>query len=88
MYHFDLRGFYVIVITMKIVAAHIVKRFKIHLLFESNVSGIIDFSDLAGRGVFASWMEPGIFEQMELTSTAFFYGQENSISARIVSICN
>lgn len=56
---------------MKIVEAHIIKRFKIHLLFENNVSGIVDLSDLAGRGVFKSWMQPGIFEQMELTTDGF-----------------
>ncbi|MBX9577055.1 MAG: DUF2442 domain-containing protein [Chthoniobacterales bacterium] len=49
---------------MKIVAAKILKKFKVHLLFENGVSGVVDLADIAGEGVFKAWLEPGVFEQM------------------------
>ena len=49
---------------MKIVAAKILKKFKVHLLFENGVSGVVDLADIAGEGVFKAWLEPGFFEQM------------------------
>ena len=52
---------------MEIVSARIVTKFKVHLIFSNGVAGIIDLGDLAGRGVFQAWMEPGFFEQMQLT---------------------
>lgn len=58
-------------IFMNIIEAHIVTRFKIHLLFENGVSGIVDLSDLAGRGVFKTWMKPGVFEQMTVEPLGF-----------------
>ena len=53
---------------MNIIAAHIVNKFKIHLLFNNGVSGVVDLSDLAGHGVFNAWLRPGIFEQMTTTA--------------------
>ncbi len=49
---------------MKIVAAKILKKFKVHLLFKNGVSGVVDLADIAGEGVFKAWLEPGFFEQM------------------------
>ena len=53
---------------MEIVSAYIVTKFKVHLVFSNGVTGILDLGDLAGHGVFEAWMEPGFFEQMQLTS--------------------
>jgi len=52
---------------MKIITARILKRFKVHLLFENGVSGIVDLADFVGEGVFKAWLEPGLFEQMRVT---------------------
>ena len=52
---------------MEIVSAHIVTKFKVHLVFSNGVDGIVDLGNLAGHGVFKAWMEPGLFEQMQLT---------------------
>ncbi|HLB33028.1 MAG: hypothetical protein A3F67_08195 [Verrucomicrobia bacterium RIFCSPHIGHO2_12_FULL_41_10] len=54
---------------MRIIEAHIIKRFKIHLLFDNEVCGVVDFSDLAGHGVFKAWMEPGVFEKIVVTES-------------------
>jgi len=38
--------------------------YRVDLWFDDGVQGIADLSDLAGRGVFAGWLEPGQFEQV------------------------
>ena len=35
-----------------------------HLVFNDGTSGEVDLSDLAGKGVFKAWMQPGFFKQM------------------------
>lgn len=52
---------------MEIVSAHIVTRFKVHLIFSNGVDGVVDLGNLAGHGVFEAWLEPGFFEKMQLT---------------------
>lgn len=39
---------------------------RIWLRYEDGVSGEVDLSRFAGRGVFAAWDEPGIFERMHI----------------------
>lgn len=41
-------------------------KFKLFLKYDDGVSGEVDLSSLVGRGVFASWVEPGAFEQVRL----------------------
>ena len=36
--------------------------FRLCLRYDNGVEGEVDLSDLAGRGVFALWDEPGAFE--------------------------
>ena len=52
---------------MKIVEAAPRKDYRIFLLFEDGTAGEVDLSALAGRGVFAAWLEKGIFEQVRVT---------------------
>jgi hypothetical protein len=40
----------------------------LNLRFRHGESGIVDLSDLVGRGVFAAWEQPGVFEQVAVTS--------------------
>ena len=35
--------------------------------FDDGVSGEVDLSDLAGRGVFSSWLQSGMFDQVRIT---------------------
>lgn len=41
--------------------------FRLFLRYDDGASGTVDLSDYAGRGVFAKWLEPGVFEQVRLT---------------------
>lgn len=54
---------------MKIVEAKPLPELHLFLRFEDGVSGEIDLSSFAGRGVFKSWLEPGNFEQVRITDS-------------------
>jgi len=43
--------------------------FKLHLTFDDGVSGSVDLSDLAGKGVFALWLDPCAFAQVRIGSS-------------------
>ncbi len=53
--------------SMKIVEVAPRPDFKLFLRFEDGSAGEVDLSSFAGRGVFASWLKEGIFEQVRLT---------------------
>jgi hypothetical protein len=38
------------------------------LIFADGSEGVVDLSGYAGKGVFASWLEKGIFECVSITS--------------------
>ena len=42
--------------------------YRIWLRYEDGTEGEIDLSDLAGRGVFAAWDNPGVFAEVRLGS--------------------
>jgi len=52
---------------MKISAAQALSNYQLQLRFDDGVEGTVDLSDLAGRGVFQIWLQPGIFEQVRIT---------------------
>jgi hypothetical protein len=52
---------------MKIVEVSPREGLKLFLRYDDGVAGVLDLSSLAGRGVFASWLKPGLFEQVRLT---------------------
>jgi hypothetical protein len=41
--------------------------FKLFLHYDDGVAGVLDLSSLAGEGVCAAWLKPGVFEQVRLT---------------------
>ena len=41
--------------------------YRIWLRYSDGVEGGIDLSDLAGRGIFTAWNEPGCFEKVHIT---------------------
>ena len=53
---------------MKITEARAVDRFHVFLRFDDGVSGTVDLSHLAGRGVFSAWLEDGAFERLSISA--------------------
>lgn len=53
----------------KITAINTLKQFCLELTFDDGVHGIVDLSDLVGKGVFALWKEPAAFEQVRIGSS-------------------
>lgn len=41
--------------------------YRIWLRYSDGSEGEVDLSDLAGKGVFAAWNEPGYFERVHIT---------------------
>lgn len=44
--------------------------YRVRLRFEDGAEGVVDLSDLAGKGVFAKWLVPGFFEQAFISAEA------------------
>lgn len=56
--------------------------FRIWLRYDDGVEGIVDLSDLAGRGVFAAWNDRRFFEAVRLGSHgAIEWGAEIDLCA-------
>ncbi len=55
---------------MKIVEIIPQEGFKLHLCYDDGVAGVVDLSRFAGRGVFSSWLKPGVFAQVRLSEAA------------------
>jgi len=53
----------------KVTQAKTLDNYRLSLTFDDGVSGIVDLSDLAGKGVFASWLDPGVFENVRIGSS-------------------
>ena len=53
---------------MKITSAKPLANYRLEIRFDHGESGIVDLSKFAGRGVFAAWEQPGVFEQVAVTS--------------------
>ncbi len=45
-----------------------IERYRIWLRYDDGTEGEVDLSDLAGRGVFAAWDNPGVFPEVNLGS--------------------
>ena len=52
---------------MRITRATPVSGFRVSLEFNDGVTGTVDLSSFAGRGVFKAWEQPGVFEQATIT---------------------
>ena len=48
----------------RIVEAKALQSYRLWVRFEDGVEGQVDLSELAGKGVFRAWQEPGIFDQV------------------------
>lgn len=52
---------------MKIAEAIPQEGYKLFLRFENGLTGDVNLSKLAGRGVFAQWQQPGVFKKVRVT---------------------
>jgi hypothetical protein len=53
---------------MEIIEAKALPGYHLELQFSTGESGVVDLSEFAGRGVFAAWEHPGVFEKIATTS--------------------
>jgi hypothetical protein len=52
---------------MKITHAKALPGYRLELHFDNDESGVVDLTEFVGRGVFAAWEVPGVFEQVGVT---------------------
>ena len=43
------------------------EKYRIWVRFSDGVAGELDLSDVAGRGLFTAWDEPGCFDKVHVT---------------------
>lgn len=53
----------------RITKIKVLEGYRIALTFDDGVSGVVDLSDLAGKGVFTRWRERSFFEQARIGSS-------------------
>jgi len=53
----------------KITKVNAAQGFRLELTFDDGVSGAVDLSDLAGKGVFAPWLDPAAFARVKIGSS-------------------
>ena len=52
----------------KICKVKVLQGYRLELAFDNGVSGVVDLSDLVGKGVFALWRDRHAFEQVRIGS--------------------
>ena len=58
----------------RITNVNVLPRYRLEVEFDDGVSGIVDISDNVGKGVFALWLDPFVFEQVR--NRASFYQKQ------------
>ena len=53
---------------VKITKVSVIANYRLELAFDDGVRGVVDLSDLVGKGVFALWRDPDIFEKVQIGS--------------------
>jgi hypothetical protein len=53
---------------VKITRVSVKKNYSLELTFDNGACGVVDLSDLVGKGVFTLWRDPRIFEQVQIGS--------------------
>ncbi|MDR1191619.1 MAG: DUF2442 domain-containing protein [Verrucomicrobiales bacterium] len=52
---------------MKLVEAKPLNDYRLFLRYPDGTAGVVDLSPLVGRGLFAAWLQPGVFEQVTIS---------------------
>ena len=53
---------------VKITKESVLKNYRLEVAFDDGVCGIVDLSDLVGKGAFTLWSDLHIFEQVQIGS--------------------
>jgi hypothetical protein len=53
----------------KVTTVNVLEGFRLEIAFDDGVHGIVDLSDLAGKGIFALWLDRGAFEKVRIGSS-------------------
>jgi hypothetical protein len=53
---------------VKISKVSVLKTYRLEVSFDDGVYGVVDLSDLVGKGVFTLWRDSHIFEQVQIGS--------------------
>jgi hypothetical protein len=53
---------------VKITRVSVLKDYRLELTFDDGEFGVIDLSDLVGKGVFELWRDPEFFKQVQIGS--------------------
>ena len=67
---------------VRITRVKVLERYCLEVAFDDDVCGVVDLSELAGKGVFALWRDPHVFEQVRIGSSARLSGVTKLISAQ------
>lgn len=50
----------------KVIEVTPLDEYKLALVFDNGERGVVDLAPLAGKGVFAAWNEPGVFQAVQI----------------------
>ncbi len=53
----------------KIIKVKVLPGYRLELEFDDGVCGVVDLSEAVGKGVFALWCDPLVFEQVRIGSS-------------------
>jgi hypothetical protein len=53
---------------MKIICAKALPDYRLELNFDNGESGVVDLAEFVRRGVFAAWLQPGVFDNVAVTA--------------------
>jgi hypothetical protein len=51
---------------LKVTKVSVINKYCLELTFNDGVCGVVDLSDLVGKGVFDLWRDPQIFKQVQI----------------------
>jgi hypothetical protein len=53
---------------VRITRVKVLERYRLEVAFDDGACGVVDLSELVGKGVFALWRDPHVFEQVRIGS--------------------
>jgi len=53
---------------VKITKVSVLANYRLEVAFDDGVYGVVDLSDLVGKGVFALWRDPDVFAKVQIGS--------------------